>query len=270
VRLNNEQVEGFFSTQPTIEILLENKLPAYAIRTLLDLIDRINEKNPDWAVELRKFTSRSFFSELLFRASKDEVLEELARLILGAFDKKVEQRLLEYLPEKKASKERALILRKLGKIEKRIDNPVQQVTIIKSTGQIPVNIDFREAKVRDIKIFGDVGKMINVEGNYYEITSPQGREDLIRNLIDQLDSPKIDKRIEEAESELKGLSPEQVKFLEEQFKKSVEKIFKEKQEEVGFLDKVKTFTQRFSESVFSGVIGNAIWLVIQKYTIPGN
>lgn len=269
VPLNKEQVEEFFSSQPTIEILLQDRLPPYAMRTLLDLIEKINEQNPEWEVELKKYTSSSFLSELMFKATKDEVLDEVAKLILGAFDKKVEERLLEYLPEKKASRERALILRKLLKIEKRIDNPVQQVTIIKSTGQIPVNIDFREAKVRDIKIFGDVGKMINVEGNYYEISAPEGREDLMRNLLNQLDSPEIDKTIEQAEAELKGLSPEQVKFLEKQLRKSVEKIFKEKQKEVGFLDKVKAFSQRISESAASGVISSAIWHVIQKLGFPG-
>lgn len=269
VYLNGEQVKEFFSSQPTIEILLQNKLPSYTIRTLLDLIDKINEQNSDWGVELKKIISSSFRSELTVNASKDEILEELAGNILVAFDKAFEQKLLEYLPEKKASKEHALILKKLGKIEKRIENPVQQITIIKSTGKIPVNIDFREAKVRDIKIFGDVGKMINLEGNYYEISASQGREDLIRNLLNELDSPEIDKKIKQAETELKSLPPDQIKFLEDQFKKSVEKIFKEKQKEVGFLDKVKAFSRRISESAVSGVISSAIWHVIQKLAIPG-
>jgi len=83
-----------------------------------------------------------------------------------------------------------------------------------------------------------------------------------------LDSPEIEKRIKEAEAQLKGLSNEQVKFLEEQFRQIVEKIVKEKQKEVGFVDRVKAFSQRFSESTFSSVIGNAIWFVIQKFTLP--
>lgn len=128
--------------------------------------------------------------------------------------------------------------------------------------------ELKEVIVRDIKIFGDVHKMINVEGNYFEISDTQGREDLIRNLMGQLDTPDIDKKIEEAEAELKSFSTEQLKFLEVQFKSIVEKIFKEKQKEVGFFEKVKSFSQRFSESAFSGVIGNAIWYIIQKSALP--
>jgi len=267
VRLNKEQAEEFFRWQPTIQILLQNRLPPCAIRTLLDLIDKVNEQNPDWAVEFRKLTSSNFFSELTVKASRDEILEQVANVILGAFKKGYQQKLLEYLPDKKAVKKYDLILRELGEIKHKIQNPIQQVTLIRGTGEIPVNINFQVSKVRDIKIFGDVGKMINVEGNYYEISDPQEREDLIRNLIDQLDSPEIEKRIKEAEGQLKGLSTGQVKFLEEQFRKSVEKIFKEKQKEVGFFDKVKAFSQRFSESTFSSVIGNAIWFGIQKFAL---
>ncbi|MCJ7578619.1 MAG: pentapeptide repeat-containing protein [candidate division Zixibacteria bacterium] len=267
VRLNKEQAEEFFSSQPTIEILLQNKLPPYAIRTLLDLVDKINEQNPDWAVEFRKITSGSFLSELTVKASRDEILEEVANAILGAFKKGYQQKLLEYLPHKKAGEEHALILKKLETIENKIENPVEQVTIIHSTGKIPVNINFKESEVQ-VNVFGDVQKMINVEGNYYEISAPQGREDLIRNIIDQLDSPEIKKRIGEAEAQLKGFSTEQVKFLEEQFKESVEKIFKEKQKEVEFFDKIKAFSRRFSESSFAGVIGNAIWFFIKKFALP--
>jgi hypothetical protein len=166
-----------------------------------------------------------------------------------------------------------LILKKLEIIENKIENPIEQVTIIHSTGQMPVNINFQEVKMRDFKISGkkvSIGKIINVSvgGNLYQISNSQGRDDLIRNLIEQLDSPNIEQKIGEAETQLKGLPVPRVKLLEEQFRDSVEKIFKEKQKEVGFFDKVKTFSQRFSESSFAGVIGNAIWFVIQKFALP--
>jgi hypothetical protein len=266
-KLNKEQVEEFFNSPSTIEILLQNKLPPYAIRTLLDLIDKINQQNPDWAVELRKITSSSFLSELTVKASRDEILEEVANVILGAFKKGYQQKLLEYLPHKKVAGKYDLILQKLVKIEKRIENPIERVTIIHSTGKIRVNMSFKESKVK-VNVFGDIQKMINVEGNYYEVSATQGRYDLIRNLIDQLDSPEIEKRIKEAEAQLEGLSTKQVKFLDEQFRQSVEKIFKEKQKEVGFFDKVKAFSQRFSESTSAGVIGNAIWFFIKKFALP--
>lgn len=268
VHLNKEQAEEFFSSQPTIEILLQNKLPPYALRTLANLIEKINEQNPNWGVELKKLISTSFSSELTFEASRDEILEQVANAILGAFEKGYQQKLLEYSPDKKAAEERALILSELGEIKDRIQNPIQQVTIIESTGKIPVKIKVEASEVRDINIFGNVTKMVNVEGNYYEVSATQGRDDLIRNLIDQLDSPEIEKRIKEAETQLKGLSAEQVKFLEEQFRRTVEKVFKEREKEVGFFDRAKAFSQRFSESTFSGVIGNAIWYVIQRFGLP--
>jgi hypothetical protein len=144
--------------------------------------------------------------------------------------------------------------------------------MIFSSGAVE-NVNLKGVKMRDFKISGKnvkIGKIININvgRDLYQISTRRGREDLIRNLIDQLDSPEIEKRIKEAEAQLKGLSTEQVKFLEEEFRESGEKIFKEKQKEVGFLDKVKAFSQRFSESSFAGVIGNAIWYFIHKFALP--
>ena len=258
-KLNKEQVQEFFSSPPTIEILLQNKLPNYAIRTLLDLIDKINQENPSWGVELKRIALSSFFSELILKANKDDVLEKLAKVFLLSFNKTLKQKLLEYRPDKKAATESPQIV-------------VQQATMIFSSGAVE-NVNLKGVKMRDFKISGkkvSIGKIINVSvgGNLYQISTSQGRDDLIRNLIDQWDSPEIEKKIKEAEAQLKGMSTEQVKFLGEQFKESVEKIFKEKQKEVGFLDKVKAFSQRFSESSFAGVIGNAIWFFIKKFALP--
>jgi len=259
VHLNKEQLEEFFSSQPTIEILLQNKLPPSAIRTLLDLIDKINQENPSWGVELRRIALSSFFSELILKANKDDVLEKLAKVFLLSFNKTLKQKLLECWPDRKTATESPQIV-------------VQQATMIFSSGAVE-NVNLKGVKMRDFKISGkkvSIGKIINIDvgGNLYQISTAQGREDLIRNLIDQLDSPEIEKRIKEAEAQLKGLSTDQVKFLEEQFRKSIEKIFKEKQKEVGFLDRVKAFSQRFSESTFSSVIGNAIWFVMNKFALP--
>jgi uncharacterized protein YjbI with pentapeptide repeats len=259
VHLNKEQVEEFFSLQPTIEILLQNKLPPYAIRTLLDLIDKINQENPSWGVELKRIALSSFFSELILKANKDDVLEKLAKVFLLSFNRTLKQKLLEYRPDKKAATESPQIV-------------VQQATMIFSSGAVE-NVNLKGVKMRDFKISGKnvkIGKIININvgRDLYQISTRRGREDLIRNLIDQLDSPEIEKRIKEAEAQLKGLSTEQVKFLEEEFRESGEKIFKEKQKEVGFLDKVKAFSQRFSESSFAGVIGNAIWYFIHKFALP--
>jgi uncharacterized protein YjbI with pentapeptide repeats len=268
VHLDKQQAEEFFSSPPTIEILLQNELSTSAIRLLTDLIDKINERNPDWDVKPKRIASSSFSSELTLKASRDEILEEVANAILLAFKKGYRQKLLEYLPDRKAAGRYDLILRELGEIKNKIDNPVERVTIIHGTGEIPVNISFKESQV-EVNVFGNVTKMVNVEGNYYEVSASQGRDDLITNLIDQLDSPEIEKRIEEAEVQLKSLSTEQVKFLEEQFKQSVERIFKKKQKEVGFFDRLKAFSQRVSESVFTGVIGKAIWYLVEKFGLPG-
>jgi uncharacterized protein YjbI with pentapeptide repeats len=267
VHLNKEQVDEWFGSRPTIEIVVQNKLSPYAIRSLANLIAKIDKYSPAWGVELKKLTSSSFFSELTFRARRDEILGEVASIILGAFNEEYQHKLLRYLPVKTSAKERALMLKELEIMENKIENPIRRLTIIDGTGKIPVNVKVETSEVRDIDIFGDVAKMISVEGNHYEISAHQGREDLIRNLIEQLDSPEIEKKIKEGEAQLKGLSTAQVKFLEEQFRQSVEKIFKEKQKEVGFFEKVKAFTQRFSESTFSGVIGSAVWFVVQKFIL---